>query len=346
VGRGFFPLDQQLEFWDKNWSEQVAHYAVWLSGLVDFDQAAEILREVGQVSISESSVWRLTKKWGEQLLAVEAEEQEKANATPERQEIATREVRQAGRMGAAMDGILIYIRGEEWKEVKVGCLFDVVWLPSLDPQTGEWNELGHARHNSYTSHLGGPEEFGRKLWSEAQRRHWTQAWETQVVGDGAAWIWNQVQEYFYDSHQVVDWFHGKEHLARAANLLHGEGTPAAKRWLKEQETVLFQGHAERIAQTLTEAAAEHGEVKESLLTEAGYFENNKRRMNYLEMREEGWVIGSGMVESGGKQFKSRFTGAGMRWSRAGAERLLPIRGAILSKRFHERWRAAYNSPKN
>lgn len=29
-------------------------------------------------------------------------------------------------------------------------------------------------------------------------------------------------------------------------------------------------------------------------------------MNYLEMREEEWPIGSGMVESGGKQYKARF----------------------------------------
>jgi hypothetical protein len=64
------------------------------------------------------------------------------------------------------------------------------------------------------------------------------------------------------------------------------------------------------------------------------------------MREEGWVIGSGMVESGGKQFKARFCGAGMRWSRAGAERLLPVRTAILSKRFDRRWNAVYNLPKN
>jgi len=46
-------------------------------------------------------------------------------------------------------------------------------------------------------------------------------------------------------------------------------------------------------------------------------------MNYLEMREEEWPIGSGMVERGGKQYKARFCGPSMRWSRAGAEKLLP-----------------------
>ena len=51
-----------------------------------------------------------------------------------------------------------------------------------------------------------------------------------------------------------------------------------------------------------------------------------------------------MVESGAKQFKARLAGPGMHWSRAGAERLLPIRSAILSDRFDQAWRSAYNSP--
>jgi hypothetical protein len=69
-------------------------------------------------------------------------------------------------------------------------------------------------------------------------------------------------------------------------------------------------------------------------------------MNYQDMREEGWVIGSGMVESGAKQFKARMAGPGMRWSRSGAENLIPIRKAILSDRFDDLWRQAYNSPPN
>ena len=53
-----------------------------------------------------------------------------------------------------------------------------------------------------------------------------------------------------------------------------------------------------------------------------------------------------MVESGGKQFKSRFCGPGMRWSRPGLERLIPVRAAIMSDCFDSRWHAAYNSPPN
>ena len=33
-------------------------------------------------------------------------------------------------------------------------------------------------------------------------------------------------------------------------------------------------------------------TSEDLCQEAGYFEHHKRRMNYLEMRTEDWLIGS------------------------------------------------------
>ena len=58
-------------------------------------------------------------------------------------------------------------------------------------------------------------------------------------------------------------------------------------------------------------------------------------MNYIEMREDGWVIGSGMVESGAKRYKYRFTGAGIRWCRLGAERLIPVRTAVMSGTFDQ-----------
>ena len=64
------------------------------------------------------------------------------------------------------------------------------------------------------------------------------------------------------------------------------------------------------------------------------------------LREEGFPIGSGMVESACKQFRARLAGSGMRWSRAGLERLLPIRAAIMSQRFDELWQKVYHLPRN
>ena len=79
-----------------------------------------------------------------------------------------------------------------------------------------------------------------------------------------------------------------------------------------------------------------------LATEAHYFQTHQRRMQYQEFREQGYPIGSGTVESGIKQFKQRVTGAGMRWSRPAAERMLIIRAAVMAGTFDTLWAAALN----
>jgi hypothetical protein len=35
--------------------------------------------------------------------------------------------------------------------------------------------------------------------------------DSLVLGDGAVCIWNLVDEHFYTSHQLVDWYHATEH---------------------------------------------------------------------------------------------------------------------------------------
>ncbi len=95
---------------------------------------------------------------------------------------------------------------------------------------------------------------------------------------------------------------------------------------------------------MEQAANDLPNAADGLRREAGYFREHQHRMNYLEMREEEYVIGSGMVEGGAKQYQARLCGPGMRWSRAGAEHLVPIRTAILSGRFADVWRQVYNSP--
>lgn len=319
---------------------------MWLSGLRDFEQAAEILSELAQVSISPKSVWRLTQRWGQRAQALEALERAAANATPDRQQIVPGEAPRDERLAVALDGGMLHIRDEGWKELKVGCVGQVVVRPTQDKATGDVVPLAHTVQQTYVAHLGGPEVFGQQLWAEAHRRHWSQAAETVALGDGAPWVWNLVGHYFYDSQQVVDWYHAKQHLAQAANLIGGEGTPAAGRWLSEHETSLFEGHAAAVADSILEAAAHTRKVAKDLRQQAGYFRDNHRRMQYLEMRENDFPIGSGMVESGCKQFRARFTGPGMRWSRPGAERLLPVRTAILSRRFDALWAAAYRPALN
>ena len=83
---------------------------------------------------------------------------------------------------------------------------------------------------------------------------------------------------------------------------------AAHRWLRDHESRLLQGHAERLARTLRTLAQKHSRCADMLRREAGYFQDHSRRMQCLAMREEGFPISSGMVESACKQFRSRLAG--------------------------------------
>jgi hypothetical protein len=311
---------------------------------VPYRQAEAILAEIGQMTLAATSIWRRVQQVGSQFAALEEAERVQATALPEKWDPPSRAEKSDQRLGVAMDGFMIHLRDEGWKEMKLGAVFELALRQKRDERTGERGPAPRAVNVSYAAHLGGPEVFGELVFTEARRRGWEQAQDTQVIGDGAVWIWNQAAVHFGKCRQLVDWYHAKQHLAEAARLFKGEGTPAYTLWFNSRETALYQGHAERIACELEQATPAKPESAEDLKREAGYFRQHQQRMNYLEMREEDWIIGSGMVEGGAKRYQARLCGPGMRWSRKGTANLTPVRTAILSERFAERWQAAQNLP--
>lgn len=318
---------------------------VWLSGAASsYQLVAEVFARIGQLTIAPMSAWRMSQAVGSQLQKLSEQYRSEANRLPQQEDAPVARPGERVRLGVALDGVMLHLRAEGWKECKLADLYEVAVRPAVDEETGEVVERAHAVKQSYVAHLGGPEVMGELAWAEAQRRGWEQAADTQVLGDGAAWIWNQAALHFGDSHQLVDWYHAKTYLFQAAQFLYTEGSSAYTRWLKQHETLLYQGHAASIAQHLLAAATANPTNAEALTSVATYFQRNQLRMNYLEMRELEWPIGSGMVESGAKQYKARFASTGMRWSRSGAQNLLPIRSAILSHNFDQRFAAALALP--
>jgi hypothetical protein len=55
-------------------------------------------------------------------------------------------------------------------------------------------------------------------------------------------------------------------------------------------------------------------------------------------------MGSGVIESGVKPFKQRFTGPGLRWKADPANRMLIVRAAVLGNDFHDLWQLAASLP--
>lgn len=312
------------------YSPALAQHMVWLSGMVpSYEAAAEVFQRVTGRAIPAASLWRQTQRHGERLAAYVKHRQEQVS--PQRVVLPGPHEDHNRQKGVSLDGGMVNIRGEGWKEIKVGAVCDVEQRLERDPATRELVEQPHAVNTVYTAVLGSVEQFAPALWALAVHSDVPQAAVSSVTADGAEWIWNLAADYFPDSIQIVDWYHACEHLASAASAFYPEDVQAAQRWYQQHRDDLFKGSIHKITRPLDHAG---------LSDHAHYFHTHKRRMQYQEFHEEGYPIGSGTVESGIKQFKARMTGPGMRWARPNAERMLVIRAAILADNFDALWAAA------
>lgn len=306
---------------------------VWLAALVPYVQAVEVFERIGHWRLPLTSLWEQTQAVGTRWQTQQAHAQSQVSV--ERVVLPPAGQDHSQRKGVSLDGGTVNVRGEGWKEIKVGTVYDVGTATERDPVTGEDVELGRAENIHYCGVLGRVSEFAPALWALAVEQAVPSAADVALTADGAEWIWNLAADYFPDSVQIVDCAkrHATQHLTQAAVALHPTDPAAAQAWERERRQALYLGQVAKITQPLDDA---------HLPEPAHYFHTHQRRMQYQEFREHKYPIGSGTVESGIKQFKHRLTGAGMRWSRPGAERMLLLRAAVLSHNFDQAWRAALN----
>ena len=322
----------------QGWSERVEKQVVRLAVRESYGEAVETYSDLVGLSLLKTTAWERSQERGRTLRERRLEEAEKGWAMPKRQEMLPGEVLEKVQKAVSLDGILVYILGEGWKEVKVGCVFEYATQRVHDRKSGEIKEVVKGEGQSYTAYLGGPEVFGKLLSAEAERRGFHRAEVRAGIADGAKWIWNLVALCFPIIREIVDWGHATSHLWAAAHVAYGEGTPRAKQWAKHREDELWLGEVHTVIEALEALSSQMPAQAEALQAEAGYFRNNARRMQYQEFREEGYPIGSGTVESGCKRLvETRMRGAGMRWAHPGAENMLALRTEYLSNRWDEAW---------
>ena len=329
--RVFFPLDKQWQLDGSVFTKEVARQMVWLSGLLPYEQCEAVFAQIGEQWFSASSIWRQTQKHGQGLLSYVEGQREQVSV--ERIQLPDAKHDHDQRKGISMDGGMVNIRGEGWREVKVGTVFDVDLRLERNPQTGDLDEMAHGVNVHYTAVLGTKEDFKPALWALAVQHDLPTARNRSVVADGARWIWDVAEDVCPDGQQVVDWYHAVEHLHKCALALYPDEPDKQnrQRWFKKYKHQLYLGNIDTLISVLH---------KRDVPQFATYFERHKRRMQYLEFREEGLPIGSGTVESGVKQFKQRLSGTGMRWHLDNANVMLVIRSAVLGNDFHNLWAAA------
>jgi hypothetical protein len=151
-----------------------------------------------------------------------------------------------------------------------------------------------------------------------------------IVGDGAEWIWNRAT-WFVRRCEILDFWHAVEHAWGFARLRYGDGSAQADLWVRVIAEDLRAGKVQDVIARLKRLRPKTAELRESLAGLIRYYSENASRMQYDEYLRLGYGIGSGAVESAHKQvIHARMRQAGMRWSEAGARRLLALRLLLLN----------------
>jgi hypothetical protein len=329
--KAFFFLDKKWGLNASAYSLEMGRQITWLSGLLPFEQCQAVFWELGKRLIPSSSIWRQSQYYGEKLWHFAQTEAEQVGVERIRLPDARHDHEQ--KKGLAMDGGMVNVRGEGWREVKVAAVFDIAVKLERDPHTDMLGDYAHACNSHYRAILGTKQDFAAQAWALAVKYQVPTAKERLVIGDGAAWIWSLAEDLCPDGWQILDWFHAAQHLAQAAQKAFPSESEAKKRelCLKNWLDHLYFGRIECLL-----AAFEAHNCPEFL----AYFETHKRRMQYLEFRENDLPLGSGVIESGVKQVKQRVAAPGMRWNAQNLNPMLLIAGSVLAHDFHQLWQEA------
>ena len=126
----------------------------------------------------------------------------------------------------------------------------------------------------------------------------TVAAEVVVIGDGAAWIWNLADQHFPGAVEIVDYMRAKSHLYDAAKCVFGEkATEGVEAWVETTEPFLYRGETIEVVASLRALGIASAETQDALEKEVGSFEKHAHRMRYQTFVENGYHIGSGLIES-------------------------------------------------
>ena len=94
----------------------------------------------------------------------------------------------------------------------------------------------------------------------------------------------------------MDWHHAEDRLKRIAEEAFSI-QDERRAWLQKATEDLWQGRVELIIEACQQLSKKSNLAKQAL----NYYGNNIDRMRYAQFRSQGYLIGSGVIESGCKQ---------------------------------------------
>jgi len=325
--KGQYPLDRRLGLRPGQVSVALGSLLALLGSEGAFEESARQAKRLLKVDVSENTIRHETQHYGEMQQQQEVAWQKESYDT-EQLITRTRSVTDAPkRLYGSLDGVIVPAGGK-WSELKIGCWYEASVKASSHPE--QEPPVYRAKKIDYYCTLGDVNDLKPLVWARGYQRKADRAQEVIFIADGAAWIWKLVQHHFPQAIQIVDWYHAVSYVKSIASALQTQDVEDVTRWLETTREHLWQG---RVGDVIT-ACQLHADVsgaKEAVHKAITYFQNNAERMDYARWRDEGYLIGSGVVESACKQIGTqRLKRAGARWSTKGAHLVAKARAAWLS----------------
>jgi hypothetical protein len=342
-GKGCAPMDRRYGIEPGRVTAGLAHL-IALSGINKaFDDSRKWLKEYLLFEVSENTVRAETQKMGA------LQQQADLDLICEMQNEASLQKREQSRSPApdilysSIDAAKVRIEPrneqekakvgrENWRDLKAVCWYKGEIVPKRQRSVRQKNKAQRegtvlrATNKRYSCDIQSAAEFGKLLWASGCAVGADRTRLLIFICDGAVWIWDLITYYFSNAIQIVDWYHAEDRLKRIAEEVFSN-LDERRAWLETVTEDLWQGRVELVIQACQPLAKKSLLAKQSLT----YYGNNLERMRYDQFRAKGYLIGSGVIESGCKQIVTqRLKLPGAQWNLDGAILTAKARSAWLS----------------
>lgn len=280
--------------------------ACLLGQALPFDEASAMAEKLLGHPLSDKQIERVSHHYGEVL-------EEETKQEPAYQ------VDEALHYGL-MDGSMVYVRGEGWKEIKLGRVF------AAEERIQE-KRRNTIRESLYAAHLGGHEAFLEKFEPLLSGKK-----QLVAIADGARWIWDYWDSEHPEAVQILDYYHVVEKIGQWA-ITVVSNPEECRAWIDQQEAYLLSDQAQEVIEAIQRICCSRSKHKQQsqLLT---YLNNNLKRMHYKTYRDQGYCIGSGAIEAAHRNvIQKRLKLSGQRWTAQGLQQVANLRVAYLSNQW-------------
>lgn len=274
---------------------------------VVYAEASEICNELIQLDISSTQIQRVCRYYGQLLDSVV--EKDLQEYIPK-----LKGVEKTDNVYVMVDGSMLLTRPKDWKEIKLGRIFNQTKIVPINAKRNELIE------SVYVSHMGSVDQFFPKL-----ERHLVDYKSKIIIGDGASWIWKWVESNYPGATEILDFYHAKEKLVILSNQQFNDDEKR-KAWVKDKTEKLLQNLVEQVISELKSLRSRNELSKDAKDKTIKYFTDHSERMMYKTFIDQGLLIGSGPIEAAHRNvLQQRMKLSGQKWTIKGVNAMANLR---------------------